>query len=75
MSSFTVGLAIIGGLLLAILVGWNTWMTRRSIPRQAQTAPGSAPLPIGERQDPVFDPSIVPPLPVLGSNKIGRAHV
>ena len=64
MSSFTVGLAVIGGLLLAILVGWNTWTTRRSIPRQAQAAPGSAPRTLAERQDPVFDPSIAPPLPV-----------
>jgi hypothetical protein len=65
MSSFTVGLAVIGGLLLAILVGWNTWTTRRSIPRQAQTAHGGAPRTLSERQDPVFDPSIAPPLPVL----------
>ncbi len=64
MSSFTVGLAVIGGLLLAILVGWNTWATRRSIPRQAQAAPPGGPLSISARQDPVFDPSIMPPLPV-----------
>ena len=34
MSSFTVGLAIIGGILLAVLVAWNTWSTRRNTPRQ-----------------------------------------
>jgi hypothetical protein len=65
MSSFTLGLAVIGGLLLAVLVGWNTWITRRNTPRQPELAPAaSGPLSISARQDPVFDPSLVPPLPV-----------
>jgi hypothetical protein len=34
MSGFTVGLAIIGGLVLAALVAWNAWTTRRNTPRQ-----------------------------------------
>ena len=34
MSGFTVGLAILGGLVLAILVAWNAWTTRRNTPRQ-----------------------------------------
>ena len=34
MSGFTVGLAIIGGLVLAGLVAWNAWTTRRNTPRQ-----------------------------------------
>ena len=42
MSSFTVGLAVLGGLLLAVLVGWNTWTTRRNTPRQAEGAPVAA---------------------------------
>jgi hypothetical protein len=38
MSGFTVGLAILGGLLLAVLVAWNAWSTRRNAPRQAEVA-------------------------------------
>jgi hypothetical protein len=69
MSSFTVGLAIIGGLLLALLVAYNAWSTRRNTPRQPE--PGAAavqppaplqPQSLADRQDPVFDP---PPLPAL----------
>lgn len=65
MSSFTVGLAIIGGLLLAVLVAWNTWTTRRNTPRQPEAAPAAPPRPLDEREDPVFDPSLAPPLPVM----------
>lgn len=60
MSSFTVGLAILGGMVLAVLVAWNTWTTRRATPRQ----PLAPARPVGEREDPVFDPSLAPPLPV-----------
>jgi hypothetical protein len=35
MSTFTLGLAILGGLVLAILVAWNAWSTRKLAPRQA----------------------------------------
>jgi hypothetical protein len=69
MSSFTVGLAIIGGLLLALLVAYNAWSTRRNTPRQpevgaaaAQPPAQSPPQSLADRQDPVFDP---PPLPAL----------
>ena len=65
MSGFTVGLAVIGGLLLAVLVAWNTWTTRRNTPRQPEAVPVAAPRPLGEREDPVFDPSVLPPLPVM----------
>jgi hypothetical protein len=64
MSGFTVGLAILGGLLLALLVAWNTWVARRNAPRQPQAAAG-APRTLDEREDPVFDPSLVPPLPLM----------
>ncbi|MDB5945790.1 MAG: hypothetical protein JWQ33_816 [Ramlibacter sp.] len=68
LSSFTIGLAIIGGLLLAALVAWNTWTTRRNTPRQAQPpgAPSSAAAadPLLERTEPVFDTDPVPlPMP------------
>jgi hypothetical protein len=68
LSSFTIGLAIIGGLLLAALVAWNAWTTRRNTPRQAR-APG-APGPDGhldpvmERNEPVFTDTDPAPLPL-----------
>jgi hypothetical protein len=67
MSSFTIGLVVLGGLLLAILVAWNTWTARRAAPRQpqAETALASGPRPLDERQEPVFQPSNLPPLPVI----------
>ena len=36
MSGFTVGLAILGGLVLAFLVAWNAWTNRRNAPRQPE---------------------------------------
>ena len=67
LSSFTLGLAIIGGLLLAALVAWNSWTSRRNRPRQAQPAgpaPAAAPDALAERSEPVFDTDPVPlPLP------------
>ncbi|HSV44254.1 MAG TPA: cell division protein FtsZ [Ramlibacter sp.] len=63
MSSFTIGLAILGGLLLAALVAWNTWTSRRNAPRQAVVAvrsdPETEPM---ERVDPPYD-STPAPLP------------
>ncbi len=54
MSSLTVGLAILGGLVLAAVVGYNTWMSRRNAPRQpeAQGAalPETAPAPVTRRR-------------------------
>jgi hypothetical protein len=67
LSEFTIGLAIVGGLLLALLVAWNAWTSRRNTPRQAQpprqepaAAPGEA---AQERKEPSFDTDPVP-LPV-----------
>lgn len=65
MSGFTLGLAILGGLVLAALVAWNAWTTRRSLPRQpeqavAQPAGGD----VQERSEPVLDDvALAPPLP------------
>ena len=65
MSNFTLGLAIIGGLLLAALVAWNTWNSRRNTPRQAQpAAPALTAGDPGERNDPVFTDTDPVPLPL-----------
>lgn len=67
MSGFTVGLAIIGGLLLAILVAWNAWTTRKNTPRQPEDLPTTvqATVPMereeGEaRQEPTFEDAPLP---------------
>jgi len=68
MSSFTVGLAVIGGLILAVLVAWQAWTSRRNKPRQPETtiAP-TEPMEAGQggdgRAEPVFDVADTP-LPV-----------
>ncbi|RYF19261.1 MAG: cell division protein FtsZ [Comamonadaceae bacterium] len=58
MSGFTLGLAILGGLVLAALVAWNAWTTRRSLPRQPEApttvAEEMATRPM-ERTEPVLD--------------------
>ena len=65
MSSLTVALSILGGLVLATVVGYNTWMSRRNAPKQPD-APDSDPpepakAPQGDRE-PVLhvDPHQVP---------------
>jgi hypothetical protein len=67
LSSFTVGLAIIGGLLLAVLVAWQAWTSRRNTPRQPEAAPAQ-PEQDAQRSEPVFSADIgidsTPPLPV-----------
>jgi hypothetical protein len=62
MSGFTVGLAILGGLLLAALVAYNAWTTRRLAPRQPElpaTEPAGPQAGLAdslERTEPVLDP-------------------
>ena len=70
MSSFTVGLAVLGGLLLASLVAWNAWTTRRNTPRQ----PEATVVPTtqgGERTDPVFAHSITAVMPPPQEKRLG----
>ena len=63
MSSFTIGLAILGGLVLAGLVAWNTWSSRRNTPLQPEaTSAPATPAADEGRQDPVFDVSPLPPM-------------
>lgn len=42
MNELTVGLALLGGGVLAAVVAWNAWTTRRSTPRQPQEAEDAA---------------------------------
>lgn len=69
MSTLQLGLAIAGGLLLAGVVAWNTWSSRRNAPRQADvhphdTLPQEPTIDVPERQEPVFDAPLAPlPLP------------
>ena len=65
MSEFTIGLAVLGGAVLAGIVGWNAWSTRRNTPRQPELA-AAAPArePQQERSEPVFDDAPLAPLPL-----------
>jgi hypothetical protein len=66
MSGFTLGLAILGGLVLAAIVAWNAWTTRRNTPRQPELAVATAPASDTgpERSEPVFDDAPLAPLPL-----------
>jgi len=44
MSGFTLGVAILGGLVLASLVAYNAWTSRRNSPRQAEGSPAVEPV-------------------------------
>jgi hypothetical protein len=65
MSSLTVALAILGGLVLAAVVGYNTWTSRRNAPRQPDASDSEPPeadaRPQGD-QEPVLhvDPHRLP---------------
>lgn len=66
MSTLQISLAILGGLILAIVVAHSTWSARKNLPRRATPDPAAAaPVePVGEpafdtgpeRQEPGFDP-------------------
>ncbi len=67
LSSFTLGLILLGALVLAALGAYNSWTSRRNTPRRAPPAapppePRQEPTLDGERQEPAFDAA--PPLPL-----------
>lgn len=66
MSGFTLGLVMLGGLVLAAIVAWNTWTTRRNTPRQPEHAVAATPAgdAVAERSEPVFDDEPLVPLPL-----------
>ncbi|GAB3656075.1 cell division protein ZipA C-terminal FtsZ-binding domain-containing protein [Ramlibacter alkalitolerans] len=66
MSNFTLGVALLGGFVLALLVAWNAWTTRRNTPRQPQAAAaaGASVESPPERKEPVFDDAPLAPLPL-----------
>ena len=56
MTSLTVGLAILGGSILAAVVAWNAWTTRRRTPRQARQDEAAA----AEASEPVLADAVAP---------------
>ncbi len=65
MSGFTLGLAILGGLVLAALVAWNAWTTRKLAPRRPEApVPKAEPTAATGPVEPSFDGPLAPlPLP------------
>ena len=65
MTSFTLGILLLGGTVLAVLIAWNAWSTRRNTPRQPQAAVAAAAVETPrERTEPVFDEAPLAPLPL-----------
>ncbi len=62
MTSFSLGLLVLGALVLATLVAYNIWSSRRNTPRQPEATVAVATPPI-ERQEPVFDMPLAAPQP------------
>ncbi|WP_367065088.1 cell division protein FtsZ [Oryzisolibacter sp. LB2S] len=56
MSNFQLGLIIAGGLVLIVVIAYNSWITRRNTPKRASPLAGEAAQPEpAMRQEPVFD--------------------
>jgi hypothetical protein len=69
MSSLTIALAVLGGLFLAAVVGYDTWMSRRNAPRQPDAPPPTGfddPLPARSDEEPVLH---VEPHPTPGNER------
>jgi hypothetical protein len=61
-SNLTIGLAILGGLVLAAVVAHSAWSARRNAPRQAQAVPDEAPeaAKAASRVEPRFSADALP---------------
>ncbi|RYF64479.1 MAG: cell division protein FtsZ, partial [Comamonadaceae bacterium] len=70
MSSLTVALAILGGLVLAAVIGYNAWMSRRNAPRQPDAIDDDGSEPTGslalDGQEPVLH---IDPYAVAGNDR------
>lgn len=62
MSTLQLSLAIVGGVVLALIVAYNAWTTHRNAPRRALPQEGEpSPVEPALRQEPSFDAGIAPP--------------
>lgn len=68
MSQLTVGLAILGGGVIAAVVAWNAWTTRRSTPRQAHA--GTEPVGEAGTEPALVDPDAAPPVAVAAEGML-----
>ena len=56
MSNLQISLAVIGAVLLALIVAYNTWTNHRNSPKKPKpTEPGAAPAEPALRQEPAFE--------------------
>ncbi len=60
MSTLQLSLAIIGGLVLAFIVAYNTWTSRRNAPKRALPPDPEHPAEPALRQEPGFDSAAAP---------------
>lgn len=59
MSNLQVGLAIVGGLVLALVVAYNAWTSHKNLPKQAEPErDAKSPTAASARQEPVFDAAL-----------------
>ncbi len=60
MSNLQLGLAMLGGVLLAAVVAYNAWVTRKNAPRKAQSTEPGLPDGADERLEPDFTDPLPP---------------
>ena len=71
MSTLTIGLAVVGGLVLAGVIAHGTWTTRRNAPKLAEHESGlTEPSDGTEQIEPVFESFAAPP-PVQVEKRLG----
>ena len=62
MSTLQLSLAIIGGLVLALIVAYNTWTSRRNAPKRAVPQEPERTAEPALRQEPAFDTDVAEPV-------------